>query len=169
MGVCFWANMRRIQFLWLFSRQLILPTGLKSKRRVPSSKSSFKTRPQVHHEVTLGRTPLERQPYQTPFIRHHFPASPGFGALPLIKQQTRRGVSNSASSLLPHKLLYTGFTVCGPQQSSDVLIQRDKATNHPRQKLRETTAGKTNVVQPSVQHCNRGVRDTRDTRETRGS
>lgn len=32
MGACFWANMLHIQFLWLFSRQLILPAGLKNKK-----------------------------------------------------------------------------------------------------------------------------------------
>lgn len=32
MGVCFWASMLHIQFQWLFSRQLILPDGLKNQK-----------------------------------------------------------------------------------------------------------------------------------------
>lgn len=63
MGVCFWANMLHIQFLWLFSRQLILPAGLKNKKASTHFKTVLQdevTGAYSHgHEVTLGRTPGE--------------------------------------------------------------------------------------------------------------
>lgn len=145
MGVCFWANTLHIQFLWLFSRQLILPAGLKNKKQVPSSKLSFRMRSQVLTYMVM-KSPWEEHHGSDSLIR-----CPGtitalsvttltislqiWGSSSHPNSREDQKVSNSASSP-SHQLLYINFTVSRPQQPLDTSVHKDKATHHTCQALR---------------------------------